>query len=569
MFKFEHIEYLYLLWLIPVMIVIYIMMLRWRKKAFIRFSELNLLQQIMPNLSERKTRLKVWLQIIAFALIIVAIANPQIGSKLEEVKREGIDIMIALDVSNSMNAEDLQPNRLERAKQIITKIVDKLKGDRIGIIVFAGEAYIQLPITSDYAAAKLFLNTINTGYIPTQGTAIGNAIDLATKALTAREEKKHRSKVILVITDGENHEDDAISAAKNASENGIIIHTMGFGSPNGVPIPVYKNNKMVGYKTDKDGNTIITKLNESLLQQIASIGNGIYIRGTNSNASLNSFLDEINKLEKTELASQIFTEYESRFQYLIALALILLTIEYFIPRIKSKWIAQINLFDNKKMRNYLFIVTFVLSNLLSLAQQENKFIREGNKLYKENKFVEAEQNYLKAIEKNANNNISNYNLGNAFYKQNKFDEALQQYNTFVNTVNDKEKQAKAYHNIGNAYLKTEKLEEAVKAYKQSLKLNPKDEDTRYNLAYALEKLKQQQQQQNQNQQQQQQNKQEEKKEEQKQEQKNQEQQQQQQNQMSKEEAKRMLEALQNEEKNTQEKRDKRKEAVKVQIEKDW
>lgn len=348
MFKFEHIEYLYLLWLIPAMIIIYIMMLRWRKKAFARFAELNLLQQIMPNLSERKTRLKVWLQIIAFALIIIAMANPQIGSKLEEVKREGIDLMIALDVSNSMNAEDLQPNRLERAKQIITKIVDKLKGDRIGIIVFAGEAYIQLPITSDYAAAKLFLNTINTGYIPTQGTAIGNAIDLATKALTAREEDKQRSKVILVITDGENHEDDAIAAAKNASENGIIIHTMGFGSPNGVPIPVYKNNKMVGYKTDKDGNTIITKLNESLLQQIASIGNGIYIRGTNSNASLNSFLDEINKLEKTELASQIFTEYESRFQYLIALALILLTIEYFIPRIKSKWIAQINLFDNKK-----------------------------------------------------------------------------------------------------------------------------------------------------------------------------------------------------------------------------
>lgn len=348
MFKFEHIEYLHLLWLIPVMMMIYIIMLRWRKKAFSRFAESHLIQQLIPNLSERKTHLKVWLQIIAFALIVVAMANPQFGSKLEEVKREGIDLMIALDVSNSMNAEDLQPNRLERAKQIITKIVDKLKGDRIGIIVFAGEAYIQLPITSDYAAAKLFLTTINTGYIPTQGTAIGNAIALATKALTAREQEQQRSKVILVITDGENHEDNAITAAKEASENGIIIHTMGFGSPNGVPIPIYKNNKMVGYKTDKDGTTIITKLNEPLLQQVAAAGNGIYIRGTNSNASLNSFLDEINKLEKTELASQIFTEYESRFQYLIALALILLTLEYFIPRIKSKWIAKLNLFGDKK-----------------------------------------------------------------------------------------------------------------------------------------------------------------------------------------------------------------------------
>lgn len=348
MFKFEHIEYLHLLWLIPVMLFIYIIMLRWRKKAFSRFAESRLIQQIMPNLSERKTHLKVWLQIFAFALVIVAMANPQLGSKLEEVKREGIDLMIALDVSNSMNAEDLQPNRLERAKQIITKVVDKLKGDRIGIIVFAGEAYIQLPITSDYSAAKLFLTTINTGYIPTQGTAIGNAIELATKALTAREEEQQRSKVVLVITDGENHEDDALTAAKKATEKGVIVHTMGFGSPNGVPIPVYKNNKMVGYKTDKDGTTIITKLNESLLQQVAAAGNGIYIRGTNSNASLNSFLDEINKLEKAELASQIFTEYESHFQYLIALALILLTLEYFITRIKSKWIAQINLFGNKK-----------------------------------------------------------------------------------------------------------------------------------------------------------------------------------------------------------------------------
>jgi Ca-activated chloride channel family protein len=289
-------------------------MQRWRKKAFNLFAESHLLKQIIPNLSETKTRLKVWLQIISFALVVIAMANPQLGSKLEEVKREGIDLMIALDVSNSMNAEDLQPNRLERAKQIITKVIDKLQGDRIGIIVFAGEAYIQLPLTTDYAAAKLFLTTINTGYIPTQGTAIGNAIDLARKALTAKEEEKPRSKVILVITDGENHEDDALTAAKEASENGIIVHTMGFGSPNGVPIPVYKNNKMVGYKTDKDGNTIITKLNESLLQQIAAIGNGIYIRGTNSNASLNAFLNEINKLEKTELASQIFTEYESRFQ---------------------------------------------------------------------------------------------------------------------------------------------------------------------------------------------------------------------------------------------------------------
>lgn len=348
MFRFEHIEYLNLLWLIPFMLLLYLLMQRWRKKAFNLFAESHLLKQIIPNLSETKTRLKVWLQIISFALVVIAMANPQLGSKLEEVKREGIDLMIALDVSNSMNAEDLQPNRLERAKQIITKVIDKLQGDRIGIIVFAGEAYIQLPLTTDYAAAKLFLTTINTGYIPTQGTAIGNAIDLARKALTAKEEEKPRSKVILVITDGENHEDDALTAAKEASENGIIVHTMGFGSPNGVPIPVYKNNKMVGYKTDKDGNTIITKLNESLLQQIAAIGNGIYIRGTNSNASLNAFLNEINKLEKTELASQIFTEYESRFQYFIALALILLTLEYFIPRIKSKWIAQINLFGEKK-----------------------------------------------------------------------------------------------------------------------------------------------------------------------------------------------------------------------------
>ena len=349
MLRFSHTAYLYGLFLIPVLVVIFLLMSRWRKKAIKRLGDYELIMKLIPDISDSKTRIKLVFQLIAFAFLIIAIAGPQMGSKLEVVKRQGADIVIALDVSNSMMAEDLSPNRLERAKQSILKLIDDLKGDRLGIIVFAGEAFVQLPITTDYAAAKLFINTINTEIVPTQGTAIGTAINLAVKSFGEPNEnnlKKNRS--IIVITDGENHEDDAINEANSAQEQGIIVHTIGMGSPQGSPIPSLSNGVKTGYKKDKEGQTVITKLNEQMLQDIASSGKGIYVRASNSKNGLELLMKEFEKMDKQEFEEKSFTDYEEQFQYFVALALLFLTLDFFVSRRKIKWMEKINLFAEKK-----------------------------------------------------------------------------------------------------------------------------------------------------------------------------------------------------------------------------
>lgn len=344
MFQLENKYYLYALGLIPVFIIIYWLMSRWRKKVLTAYGDLSVIQQLFPDVSKTKRIWKFILYTLAFGLIIIGIVNPQIGTKLEEVKRKGADLMICLDVSNSMKAEDLQPNRLEKAKQAISKLVDKLEGDRIGIIVFAGDAYVQLPITTDYSAAKLFMESINTDMIPTQGTAIGSAIDLAMESFGKDEGK---NKAIIIITDGENHEDDAIRAAESAAEKGITIHTIGMGSADGSPIPLYRGNVREGFRKDKEGNTVVTKLNEQVLQEIAMAGNGIYVRASNSDAGLNNVLDAVDKLEKKQFESKMYSDYEDRFQWFIAGALLLLLIETFLTERKSKFYERLNIFGEK------------------------------------------------------------------------------------------------------------------------------------------------------------------------------------------------------------------------------
>tara|TARA_B100001059_G_scaffold75625_2_gene73197 strand:+ start:6565 stop:7608 length:1044 start_codon:yes stop_codon:yes gene_type:complete len=343
MLRYENSEWLFLLVLIPIIILVFIFSVRWRKKAIGVFGQLKLVYKLMPMASELKLRTKFILFSIAITALIIGIANPQIGSKMEEVKREGVDLMIAIDLSNSMLAEDLQPNRLMRAKQSISKLIDRLDGDRIGLIVFAGDAFVQLPITTDYSAAKLFLSTINTSIVPTQGTAIGKAIGLSIKSFDL---KNDQSKAIIVITDGENHEDDAIKKAEEAEELGIFIHTIGMGSAEGGPIPI-KNRygSVTSYQKDKEGNTIITVLNEEMLKQIAQAGGGSYIRANSTQSGLNALFKEINKMEKKEIGSKVFTDYKDRFQWFIGLNIILLIIEIMIKGRKNKWSSKINLFE--------------------------------------------------------------------------------------------------------------------------------------------------------------------------------------------------------------------------------
>ncbi|MBE9481572.1 MAG: VWA domain-containing protein, partial [Bacteroidetes bacterium] len=274
MIRFAHTYYLYGLLLIPVFIIIFSIMLHWKKKALNRFGDISIISRLIPDVSKGRLVFKFFLIMLAYAFLIVGIANPQIGSKLEKVERKGIDLMIAIDVSNSMLSQDIKPSRLARAKQAVSKLIDNLKGDRIGIIVFAGKAYMQLPITTDYAAAKLFLSTINTEIVPVQGTAIGDAIQLAVGSF----DNNNHSKAVIIITDGENHEGNAVEEAKAAAELDIKICTIGMGLPDGAPIPVLnKYGDQIDYKKDKEGKTIITKLDETMLKQIALAGKGVYI----------------------------------------------------------------------------------------------------------------------------------------------------------------------------------------------------------------------------------------------------------------------------------------------------
>jgi len=322
--------------------------MQWRKKAIILFGEVPLINRLMPDISTNRLVLKFTLLMSSFVFLIFAMANLQTGSKLDKVSRRGVELMICLDVSNSMLAEDIKPNRLERAKQALSKLIDRLENDKMGIIVFAGKAYTQLPITDDYAAAKMYLSLINTSIVPTQGTAIGEPIHMAVK-LFKKDERKN--KAIIVITDGENHEDDAVKAASEAQDKGITVHMLGMGLPEGGPIPISNSSGKSIFKTDRNGTTIITKLDEVSLQKIAAAGKGKYIRANNTEVGLNALFDEINKMQKTDFESKIYSEYESRFMYFLTVSILLLIIEIFIVERKSKWIRKLDLFGDKPKLN--------------------------------------------------------------------------------------------------------------------------------------------------------------------------------------------------------------------------
>lgn len=347
--KFENSYYLFGLTILIVFVLFYMLQRIWKKKAYKKYGEYAVISRLMPDVSNARPLGKFILLMLGLAFIIIAIARPQTGSKMEKTKRKGVELMILLDVSNSMLAQDIKPNRLERAKQAIGKLIEKLENDRIGIVVFAGKPYTQLPITSDFVAAKMFTSTITTDMIPTQGTAIGSAIETALNSFSIND--KTRNKAIVIISDGENHEDDAVESAKEASERGIYIHTIGMGLPTGTPIPIFKNGIAAGFKLDADGNTVVTKLNETMLQEIAVAGKGMYVRANNTEIGLNKILEEIDKMEKKEFDAKIYSDYEDHFHYFIAFALILLISEIFIFERRGKWFRKLDLFKENSNRN--------------------------------------------------------------------------------------------------------------------------------------------------------------------------------------------------------------------------
>ncbi|MBE6308008.1 MAG: VWA domain-containing protein [Bacteroidales bacterium] len=337
--RFATPEYLYLLIIVPIILAIYIYSNYRRKKSLRLYGDVELLRNLMPDVSDYRPGIKFWLSLAALVLIVVALARPQFGSKKETITRQGIEVVIALDISNSMLAEDIAPNRLEKAKNIISRLIDKFENDKVGLIVFAGDAFVQLPITNDFISAKMFLETISPDLITRQGTDIGGAITLAMKSFTPKEGV---GKAIIVITDGENHEGGAENAAKLASEQGMNVYLLGVGSLDGAPIPIAGTND---YRRDKENNVVVTKLNEQMAQSIAQAGNGAYIRVDNTNNAQKLLESEVNKLAKADVETEVFTEFNEQFEFIAWLALILLVIEILILTGKSRFTKGFKLFD--------------------------------------------------------------------------------------------------------------------------------------------------------------------------------------------------------------------------------
>jgi Ca-activated chloride channel homolog len=342
MFEFSHKGYLWLLLIIPVIFFIFIAAGRYRKSALRNFGDPDLLATLMPLASLQRNVVKFLLLLFSLIFIILALAGPRFGSRLEEVQREGVEILIALDVSNSMLAEDIRPNRLGASRMAVSRLSARLRNDRIGLIVFAGDAFVQVPVTSDYAAFRMILENVSTDIVPVQGTAIGRAIELASRSFT---EGSMASKVLVIISDGEDHEDDPLKAAGAARSNGITIHTIGMGRPEGAPIPAAGSRSQ--FLTDQEGNTVITRLDEAILQGIASAGGGLFVRSGSSGTGLDFVMDEIEKMEKAGFEEVQYTEFAERFQYMAFIALLLLFLDFLIAERRSKWLSSIELFKEK------------------------------------------------------------------------------------------------------------------------------------------------------------------------------------------------------------------------------
>ncbi|MDR3326834.1 MAG: VWA domain-containing protein [Prevotellaceae bacterium] len=342
MFYFANINFLYLLIIIPLLIVFFIYGNKRQRKKLEKFGNINTLQQLMPNVSKIRPHVKFYLSLLVIVLVIIALSRPQLLRKSEKVDRRGIETMIVLDISNSMLARDIEPNRLEYAKMTMSNLIDKMADDKIGLIVFAGDAFIQMPITSDNVSAKMFLKTIEPSLIQRQGTAIGSAIDLAIKSFGEAQTKTGRA--IFLLTDGENHEDDAVQAAKLANKKGIEVIVIGIGSTDGVPIPVAGT---MNYLKDKDGNVVVTKLNETMCREIASAGDGVYIHAVNSRTVLKALEKEVDRMQKGDLQTTS-SDFDDLFYIPLWFALVLLLVEFFMLNRQNKRLSRIKIFERKQ-----------------------------------------------------------------------------------------------------------------------------------------------------------------------------------------------------------------------------
>lgn len=485
--NFEYILMLALLVLVPVMIVFYYLYVRKKRNSARLMGDPELVQELIGNYSPGKNRFKFFLLTTALALLIVSLANLRTPSGKQQINRSGLDVVVALDVSRSMLAADLQPNRLDRAKLFLSRTFDKLSNHRIGLVIFAGKAYVQMPVSSDINAAKMYLNTASSEAIPTQGTVIADALRMSD-ALFNPDEKKYKS--IILVTDGEDHDEEAEKVARDISKNGVVINTVGIGSIEGTAI---RNSATGDYMVDGEGKMVVTKLNEKLLQDIAKAGQGFYQQYTGTDEVVSKLSAFMSSMDQRPIRDDSMMNWQSLFQILSGLALLLLIADLFVSEIKKA---------RKEKRGALKVAAaLALVGMVSpaFAQTQNRqAIKEGNDFFEQRNYPAAAGAYQKAINDDPNDATALFNLGNAYYKGGKKEDALSIYDRAARTFAKADDVAKALYNKGVVQQNMEKLDECISTYKTVLRINPADADARHNLQLALQKKKQQQQNQNQN-----------------------------------------------------------------------
>lgn len=562
--------YLYLLLTIPIIAIVRYWVARQRRKRLRLFAQPEMMKKLSVDVSRVRPEVKFWLLQTVLLLLILMLARPQLGTRITHEKRKGIETIIAMDISNSMLANDVEPSRLDRAKMMVSNMVDHFTDDKIGLIVFAGDAFVQLPITSDYVSAKMFMSNITPSLIAVQGTDIALAIRNATNSFTNQQ---GIGKAIVVITDGEDHEGGAMEAAKEAKKKGMRVYVLGIGSTKGAPIPRPDGN---GYMQDNTGNTVMSALNEQMCRQIAEAGGGAYIHVENNSNAQQQLEDQLDKLAKQETMSTIYSDFDEQFQAFAILAILMLIIEIFVLERQNQMIGRMRFFQRKGKTTIMVIMLMAMASTTALAQSDRLEIRKGNKEFRAGNNQQAEVAYRKSIERNKANAEAHFNLGNALLAQGKDSAAIEEYQTAADLQKVPMRKAQIYHNIGVVCQSKKLYQDAINHYKKALRLNPHDNMTRYNLELCKREAKKQQQ--NQQNQQNKQNKQDkdkqnkDQKDKQKQQKQNEDKQKEQQerNKMSRDNAEQLLNAAIQQEKNTN---DKIKKAMRQpasrKLEKNW